>query len=253
MPGPRAVFPFGYTLDKARHDPFDLETKWLGQYGKVYGVYTGFLPTLIISDPELVKQVFIKDFQYFANRRNLNSFHPVWNSNIFIVDKEEWKRYRTITTPAFSTSKLRNMNPLIKSCIGKLVAKLDSVPNGTFIPREIFTNFSIDITSATFFATETNANSVGSERNPIVQKCMDLIDIPAYRSMAIEILPRPLLNLLGISCIFNSDAMTYIVKLLRTIVAQQKAMPAASQNDFIRLLIEAKEGDNEYNGNKGLC
>ena len=37
--GPRAIFPFGYTLDRARNDPFELETRWLAEHGKVYGVY----------------------------------------------------------------------------------------------------------------------------------------------------------------------------------------------------------------------
>lgn len=52
--GPRAIFPFGYTWDRAQNDPFILETKWLGEYGKVYGVYRfAFLRKLFVYKSNL--------------------------------------------------------------------------------------------------------------------------------------------------------------------------------------------------------
>ena len=194
----------------------------------------------------MIRSVFIKDFQYYANRRILNTENSVWNLNLFSVEYEAWKHYRSITTAAFSSGKLRNMNPLIKNCIEKFFGKIDSFTDGIFIPKEVFTNFSIDITASTFFATETNAQQ---EQNPIVKQCLALVDIPALRSAAVGILPRPLLKALGISSVFREEPLEYICDLLRSIVKQQRELPSERQNDFIRLLVESKE--EEVNGNKG--
>lgn len=228
--GPKPTFPFGYTLDKARYDPFDLEIKWLKSYGKLYGVYTGLLPTLIVSDPDLIKQIFVKDFQSFNNRRILNSYHEVWNLNLFSSEYTPWKHYRSMTTPAFSTGKLRSMNPLIERCIQKLFNSLDIVDQ--FEPKSEFTQFSIDITSASFFATDTGSNPI------ISQRCLELVDIPAWRSGMVGALPRTILNLFGIESVFRPKALNFIVQLLRTIVEQQRQLAPYQQNDFIRLLIE---------------
>ncbi|XP_070384834.1 probable cytochrome P450 9f2 [Dermacentor albipictus] len=37
--------------------------------GRVFGIYEGGKPTLMVSDPELVKQVLVKDFHPLPNRR----------------------------------------------------------------------------------------------------------------------------------------------------------------------------------------
>jgi len=36
-------------------------------YGKVFGIFEGKKPTLIVSDPEIVKQIMVKDFDHFNN------------------------------------------------------------------------------------------------------------------------------------------------------------------------------------------
>ena len=76
------------------------------RYGKVYGLFTGTLPTLSIADPELIKQVLVKDFHLFVNRRIVNSFHDIWNTNLFLVEQDDWKRVRSICSPAFTSGKI---------------------------------------------------------------------------------------------------------------------------------------------------
>lgn len=236
--GPRAIFPFGYTWDRARNDPFELETRWLAEHGKVYGVYSGLTPTLIVSEPELVRQLMITHFSRFANRRILNSYHPVWNRNLFSVDYDDWKVYRGMTTPAFSSGKLRAMNPLIRDCNRRLMAKIESIENGVITPKELFTNYSIDITSAIFFATETDAHA--DPQSPIVKQCLALADIPAFKSAAVGSLPRPILKMMGITSAFREGPLAYTCELLRSMVARQRKLPIEAQNDFVRLLIQTE-------------
>ena len=39
------------------------------EYGKVYGIYEGNKPLLMISDAFLIRSIFIKDFYCFTSRR----------------------------------------------------------------------------------------------------------------------------------------------------------------------------------------
>lgn len=41
VPGPKPIFPFGYSLSRALYSPDVLESDLTQQYGKVYGVYSG--------------------------------------------------------------------------------------------------------------------------------------------------------------------------------------------------------------------
>ena len=120
------MFPFGYILDRLTTNPIDLELKYVKNYGKIYGVYTGLKPTLTISDIELAKQIMIKDFHLFVNRRDFHILDEMWKTNLFMVPDEDWKRIRSITTPAFTSGKLRRMFPLFKAGAVKLEKYLEN-------------------------------------------------------------------------------------------------------------------------------
>ena len=47
-----------------RHDA-DLAKK----YGKVFGFFEGMVPNLFVSDADMIRSVFVKDFDHFVNRR----------------------------------------------------------------------------------------------------------------------------------------------------------------------------------------
>ena len=39
------------------------------KFGKVFGTFDGLKPNLFINDTDLIKSVFVKDFDHFINRR----------------------------------------------------------------------------------------------------------------------------------------------------------------------------------------
>jgi hypothetical protein len=47
------------------------------KHGKVFGYYDGPQPNLWITDLELIKAIFVKDFDHFVDRR-VNFFITVW-------------------------------------------------------------------------------------------------------------------------------------------------------------------------------
>lgn len=62
----------------------------------VLGIYFLYKPFLMLRNPELIKQILIKDFQYFSDRYfNAKSFHDkIGSSNLFSIGNPEWKYLR---------------------------------------------------------------------------------------------------------------------------------------------------------------
>ncbi|XP_077865905.1 cytochrome P450 3A8-like [Saccoglossus kowalevskii] len=48
--------------------------EWTKKYGKVCGIYEGRSPTLLVTDPEMCKQICVKHFSSFKNRKVITSW-----------------------------------------------------------------------------------------------------------------------------------------------------------------------------------
>jgi cytochrome P450 family 3 subfamily A len=62
---------------------------------------------IIINDPELIKDVMIKDFHVFNNHRYYH-FGEIFDLSIVNSHNDNWKRIRSIVSPSFTSSKLVN-------------------------------------------------------------------------------------------------------------------------------------------------
>jgi hypothetical protein len=84
---------------------------------KIVGTYGPFgTPILVIRDLELAKNVMIKDFDHFVDRRKIEA-NPKSNKYFMemltMMTGERWKTMRNIMSPVFTSGKLRNMMPII--------------------------------------------------------------------------------------------------------------------------------------------
>src|SRR5699024_530267 len=108
-------------------DPMVNEIDLIQKYGKMYGTYNGFVPVLTLTDAELIKQISVKDCNLFVNRRPLGGDNSWISINQFFIEGDHWRRLRTITRPIFTSSKLREMIPLMTQCVERLVLYMNTV------------------------------------------------------------------------------------------------------------------------------
>ena len=64
---------------------------------------------LVIYDKQLIKQIFVKDFQSFVDRGAPALLPHPFNLNLLEVKGQQWKRLRTIMTPTFTSGKLKQI------------------------------------------------------------------------------------------------------------------------------------------------
>lgn len=75
------------------------------------GIYNLQKTELLIRHPDLVREVFIKEFNSFRN----NGFEvdpkadPLFNLNPFFQRDQKWKETRTQLVPAFTPAKVRKL------------------------------------------------------------------------------------------------------------------------------------------------
>lgn len=82
IPGPRPLPFVGNMWGLWRQILPIHDRKLVEKYGKVFGYFDGPQPKLWVIDPDLIKAVFVKDFDHFVDRR-VNIIHA--NRSIMIV------------------------------------------------------------------------------------------------------------------------------------------------------------------------
>lgn len=94
---------------------------YLGQlYKKTELPFIGFYifhkPLLLVRDPEIIKQILIKDFNNFSDRNFGGSVQKdsIGMKNLFGLNNPEWKYLRSKITPTLTPLKLKQMFLLMK-------------------------------------------------------------------------------------------------------------------------------------------
>ncbi|XP_044766583.1 uncharacterized protein LOC123322670 [Coccinella septempunctata] len=82
---------------------------------RYYGLYQFTKPILFLRTPELIKQLCVKDFDHFQNRR---AFVPetagdLFSKNLIAMKGQKWKDMRSTLSPTFTSSKMKAMFNLV--------------------------------------------------------------------------------------------------------------------------------------------
>ncbi|KAL1509575.1 hypothetical protein ABEB36_004287 [Hypothenemus hampei] len=122
------------------------------------GIYQLNLPTLVLKDPELIKQITIKDFDHFTDHRGFVNpeADQLWSNNLFALTGQKWREMRATLSGSFTSSKMKHMFEVINeahynfrftndviatSAFGLKVDSLEE-PNNTFYKMgKAITNF----------------------------------------------------------------------------------------------------------------
>ncbi|WAQ95170.1 CP3A8-like protein [Mya arenaria] len=114
IPGPTPWPLFGNLLHQFIKGFEKTDAEWLNKYGQIVGFYNGYQPAVLVTDPELLKMVLVKNFPNFSNRPVPKNIPQLLANGIFFMKGRKWKKTRNILTPTFSAAKLKYVSNRLK-------------------------------------------------------------------------------------------------------------------------------------------
>ncbi|XP_023219429.1 cytochrome P450 3A24-like [Centruroides sculpturatus] len=119
------IWSFLSELYRFMNTPLHLvQTENYKKYGRLYGIFFGLRPQLIVADPQIIKKIIVKDFNMFRNRMKFNIGNPIFDNGLVILGDEDWERIRCIMSPTFTSSRMKQMAYLVKECAEKFTENL---------------------------------------------------------------------------------------------------------------------------------
>lgn len=123
------------------------------------GVYFRSTPILLLQDPQLIKDILIKDFSNFPQRGTpvTEKVEPL-SQHLVFLEAKRWRPLRNKLSPAFSSGKLKEMFPLMLECGKHLENYLNKIPENDIVEfRDITAKYTTDVIGNCVFGIEMNA------------------------------------------------------------------------------------------------
>lgn len=128
-------------------------------------------PRLLILQPEIIKDVFIRKFNSFRNNEFAGlidtKLDPLFSMNPFFIKDEEWKEKRAEITPAFTVNRMKALYPLIQEVSALMIKYLasESKKLDPFDARDLSEKFTIEAVSKSVYGID--ANSFTNEKSEL--------------------------------------------------------------------------------------
>ncbi|XP_067007539.2 cytochrome P450 6k1 [Anabrus simplex] len=210
--------------------------------------YVGFFildrPALVIRDPDLIKKVLVKDFNYFADRHVNSDVHvdPLGHKNLFVIKGQLWKYLRTKLSPTFTSGRMKKMFSLVANCDKQMVDHLEGLtnknPTKTIDIKEIAAKCTTDVISTCAFGIASNTlQDPNAEFREFGKKTFEYNIARALEVIVFFFVPS-FVKLANLS-FFQKDASNFLRKVFWDTI-DQREKSKTKRNDLVDFLIELK-------------
>lgn len=241
----KTVFKEGLKADKVFYD----------EYGKVFGTYETCYPILNIGDPKLLKEIMVKQFNSFANRRATfaDAMDVDVSDMLTLIRDDHWRNVRNVMTPTFSTKKLKLMTPLITSAADRMMENIDSqvATNEDIDMYKVLAAFTMDVIASTGFGLQ--ADTQKNPDDPFLKNLFALKNSKWAAIVTLFIMFFPFLTrvmrLLGIT--YAKEAVAFFLKATKDSLKERRANPGV-YTDFMSIMAEAADAEQQNKSSSKL-
>jgi cytochrome P450 family 6 len=245
VPYVEPTFPFGNFTDMM------LFRKPIGQIhvdiykkldgAKYGGTYIFTKPGFVFRDPDIIRNVLVKDFTNFHDRGFIadEELEPL-SGHLFFLPGSRWRNLRVKLTPTFTSGKMKMMFQTLADCGQELGNILEeSASNGETIEiKDFLARYSTDIISSCAFGIESNSlKNPDAEFRQWGRKIFD----PSLRSSLVRVLNAtvPALKRVLKVRFLDYNVSNYFRKMVQETV-DYRENNNIRRNDFMHLLIQIK-------------
>uniref|UniRef100_A0A0A9WE93 Cytochrome P450 6k1 n=1 Tax=Lygus hesperus TaxID=30085 RepID=A0A0A9WE93_LYGHE len=219
---------------------------------KYVGIYEGRIPTLLVRDPDIIRNILAKDFDHFVDRsttRFKHSQHTKYMLNA--ISGNHWKQVRAALTPTFTSGKMKAMFSNVEDCALKLIdhlkgrmANTSDQELGGIDTKDLYGKVALEVIASTAFGVQCNSFDENGNTE-FIKKISDfnkLSTVTRYILLSLLLLDLPnwLTKHITLS-FFNTDTVNYLTKVYKD-TAKYRTDNNVRRNDFLQLLLDGQSG-----------
>ncbi|RZC42383.1 p450 domain containing protein, partial [Asbolus verrucosus] len=253
VPGPKPTFLLGnvgpsFFLKKSLAEVFaDVYNEY--QNVPVVGIYTATTPTLIIRDPEVIKDVIVKSFSNFRDNALYidKETDPLFGRHPFILRGDEWKSTRVQLTPGFTSGKMKWIYPLLEDISEKFAKFIASQPkalNGEgYEAKELCVRFTLNNVGSCAFGLEAKCfEEENSEFRQLADKFFSARCFQMVKLFLISLIP-PLTRIVSMK--FTPKDVEEKLTNIVTQTLKYREDNNVVRNDFLHILQQLKNSSKD--------
>ncbi|XP_034194616.1 putative cytochrome P450 6a14 isoform X2 [Osmia lignaria lignaria] len=213
------------------------------------GIFVKREPILIILDPDIIKDVLIKDFSKFANRDfTIHEIAEPLSQHLFGLEVERWRPLRTQLSPVFTSGKLKGIFSLILDCAKHLEKYMDTlIQKGEPIEiREVTAQYTTDVIGSCAFGIEMNSMSESESEFRKRGREIFATNLTTFLKVKMKEWMPQLYDLLGY-VLPKNKAMAFIERITISTMEYRKHNNIV-RSDFINTLLELQKHPERVNG-----
>lgn len=202
------------------------------------GVYRMFDPTLVLVDPEIIRTVLVKDFEFFRDRGfTVNEDTDPLMANLFFLAGPKWRHLRVKLSPTFTSGKMKMMFHKLSACTKELADVVSEMDGADVEMRDILARFGTDVIGSIAFGLDVNSLRQPDHEFRVWGRRV-FGSTPARALVRFAKLFVPLDSIIRINN-FPRDLTMYFVDMVRKTI-EYREKNNVSSNDFMQLLIQLK-------------
>ena len=156
------------------------------KHGYILGVYGIGQRALIFNDPKMVRELSIKELHKFPIRFGGYMGKTSMIHSLFMMPaNDDWKRIRTIVSPAFTSGKLKAMITPINTILNNFVRNLERhAESGEMFDAKIYTSaLTMDVIASCAYGIEVD--SISESNHPLVKHAQRILSLDVSLNQAI--------------------------------------------------------------------
>ncbi|PVD33388.1 hypothetical protein C0Q70_04644 [Pomacea canaliculata] len=218
----------------------ETDLKLVAEFGRLVGIFHAREPVLLISDPDMIKQICVKEFSNFTNRKNNGWPGRVLSHAVSALEDDHWKHARSVLSPTFSSGKMRNIVPLIQHCLDHLLEAVKKQgENGKSIEvRKIVECFTMDTIAMTQFGMDVDPHNnpeAGFVKN--AKTAMSYVTSPILMLCALFPFMYYFFRLFNISPMNNGSQAFFYMAVSSAI--KERTKENKKRTDLLQLMLDA--------------
>uniref|UniRef100_A0A0N5C223 Cytochrome P450 n=1 Tax=Strongyloides papillosus TaxID=174720 RepID=A0A0N5C223_STREA len=182
--GPEGKFGVGNLLE-IMNDFKNCDLKWKKEFGETYGVMMGLRPDLTTTNLDIIKEVYVKQFDKFIDREDFMSTSSktcdsLLDNNMLSRRGEDWRRIRNLCSPAFTTGKMKMFVKFFNETVDRTIEILKKyeTEDKEIDMKELCDGMTIDSIFKSTFGYKTDLQE--DPNNIIRVYCRRLFDASIY-------------------------------------------------------------------------